>query len=246
MIGDLCVNSLKVKHDQMIIPLSFKYDGSTMWMSLPGIGFEELVEQAIECYGLALSLNLLGVGDLEATAALSYSLVTTLFRRFEHTGYRPDLDGGIKHQQCLHELGPPDHFGHIDLNNLSTTILTRFEVAGNPADLAKAILPLEEVEALTQIDNSQPVHPHRAIALNNCRRPTVQVSLPQVNEDFSVTFEPCRYRKLSADWTETVKSIRAVDGFESFLLPTPFPTLRLAAVEGPVIVVNLSSDARTP
>ncbi len=43
-----------------------------------------------------------------------------------------------------------------------------------------------------------------------------------------------------------VEKIRAVPGFEYFLLPTPFTTLQMAAKEGPVIVINLSevrSDA---
>lgn len=54
------------------------------------------------------------------------------------------------------------------------------------------------------------------------------------------------YQNVLADWTRIVGKIRAVPGFESFLLPTPFTTLQTAAVEGPIIVVNLSkirSDA---
>ncbi len=56
----------------------------------------------------------------------------------------------------------------------------------------------------------------------------------------------CSYQKLSADWTRVVEKIRTVPGFESFLLPTPFTTLQTVALEGPVIVVNISktrSDA---
>lgn len=52
------------------------------------------------------------------------------------------------------------------------------------------------------------------------------------------------YNRLSEEWDEVVWKIREVKGFENFLLPIPFSTLRKAAAEGPVIVVNIS-DGRS-
>lgn len=55
-----------------------------------------------------------------------------------------------------------------------------------------------------------------------------------------------QYRRLSEEWDGVVERIRKVEGFEYFLRPVPFSTLRKAASEGPVIVVNISryrSDA---
>ena len=63
---------------------------------------------------------------------------------------------------------------------------------------------------------------------------------------FLIGVLPCSYQQLLVDWTRVVEKIRGVPGLESFLLPTPFSTLQMAAVGGPVIVVNLSkmrSDA---
>jgi tetratricopeptide (TPR) repeat protein len=55
-----------------------------------------------------------------------------------------------------------------------------------------------------------------------------------------------RFRILSEKWNKTVKRIRQIKGFANFLDPVPFTALRHAAVEGPVIIVNVSdyrSDA---
>lgn len=55
-----------------------------------------------------------------------------------------------------------------------------------------------------------------------------------------------QYRILSEKWDQAVEEIRALDGFEDFLRPAPFSSLRAAAAEGPVIVVNVNryrSDA---
>jgi tetratricopeptide (TPR) repeat protein len=55
-----------------------------------------------------------------------------------------------------------------------------------------------------------------------------------------------KHRILSEKWDEAVRQIRQIDGFTNFLQAVPFSTLRLAATEGPVIIVNISqyrSDA---
>jgi hypothetical protein len=54
------------------------------------------------------------------------------------------------------------------------------------------------------------------------------------------------YNTLSEKWDQIVEEIRALDGFGDFLRATPFAALQQAAVEGPVIVVNVNkyrSDA---
>ena len=54
------------------------------------------------------------------------------------------------------------------------------------------------------------------------------------------------HRILSKDWDDTVKKIRQKEGFADFLQAAPFATLQKAAVEGPVIIVNINryrSDA---
>ncbi|KAG8901187.1 hypothetical protein FRB99_005496 [Tulasnella sp. 403] len=62
------------------------------------------------------------------------------------------------------------------------------------------------------------------------------------------TFEDniSRCRRLTTEWNDTVKEIRALEGLDSFLRPTPFDKLQHAADYGPVIMINVSriqSDA---
>ncbi|KAJ7743149.1 CHAT domain-containing protein [Mycena metata] len=47
-------------------------------------------------------------------------------------------------------------------------------------------------------------------------------------------------RMLQERWDELVHDIRQLDGFEHFLRPVPFKTLRAAADGGPVIMINVS------
>ncbi|EGO26552.1 hypothetical protein SERLADRAFT_414544 [Serpula lacrymans var. lacrymans S7.9] len=49
-----------------------------------------------------------------------------------------------------------------------------------------------------------------------------------------------RYRKLSAQWENTVQEIRQLEGYVHFLMPTPFDELKKAADKGPIIIVNIS------
>ena len=55
-----------------------------------------------------------------------------------------------------------------------------------------------------------------------------------------------RCRILSEEWEKLLGQIRKIEGFSNFLQAIPFATLRTAAAEGPVILVNISeyrSDA---
>ncbi|KAG8902951.1 hypothetical protein FRB99_003919 [Tulasnella sp. 403] len=51
-----------------------------------------------------------------------------------------------------------------------------------------------------------------------------------------------RANRLKAEWERVVEEIRAMEGFEHFLRPTPFAVLQRAAAEGPVILVNISES----
>jgi CHAT domain-containing protein len=50
-----------------------------------------------------------------------------------------------------------------------------------------------------------------------------------------------RHRILSEEWENVIKQIRKVEGFSNFLRAVPFSTLRTAAAEGPVILINISN-----
>lgn len=49
-----------------------------------------------------------------------------------------------------------------------------------------------------------------------------------------------RRRRLSREWEDLVTAVRALPGFENFLMPTPFRQLKAAAADGPVAMVNVS------
>ena len=50
-----------------------------------------------------------------------------------------------------------------------------------------------------------------------------------------------RNRILSEDWERVVERVRTIEGFSNFLQAVPFATLRAAAAEGPVILINISN-----
>ncbi|EGN98391.1 hypothetical protein SERLA73DRAFT_161185 [Serpula lacrymans var. lacrymans S7.3] len=49
-----------------------------------------------------------------------------------------------------------------------------------------------------------------------------------------------RYRKLWGEWDAIIDKIRLMDGFAHFLRPIPLGDLQMAAVHGPVIILNIS------
>ncbi|KAG8984333.1 hypothetical protein FRB93_006631 [Tulasnella sp. JGI-2019a] len=49
-----------------------------------------------------------------------------------------------------------------------------------------------------------------------------------------------RRQKMVADWNHIVEEIRRLEGFENFLGITPFASLQKAALDGPVILINIS------
>ena len=50
-----------------------------------------------------------------------------------------------------------------------------------------------------------------------------------------------RNRILSEDWEKVVQRVRTIEGFNNFLQTVPFATLQAAAVEGPIILINISN-----
>ncbi|KAG9011962.1 hypothetical protein FRB94_007155 [Tulasnella sp. JGI-2019a] len=56
----------------------------------------------------------------------------------------------------------------------------------------------------------------------------------------SVEDQVARHQKMAADWEHTIEEIRQFEGFQNFLGVTPFTSLQNAAVDGPVILVNIS------
>ncbi|WP_169734132.1 CHAT domain-containing protein [Hamadaea tsunoensis] len=56
----------------------------------------------------------------------------------------------------------------------------------------------------------------------------------------AVSRDTDRRMALAREWDGLVEQVRRLDGFEDFLEPPPLATLREAAAEGPVVIVNVS------
>jgi len=54
-------------------------------------------------------------------------------------------------------------------------------------------------------------------------------------------FQMQRCRILTEEWEKLIGQIRKIEGFSNFLQAIPFTTLRTAAAEGPIILVNVSN-----
>ena len=50
-----------------------------------------------------------------------------------------------------------------------------------------------------------------------------------------------RHRILPEKWGKVIEQTRKIEGFSNFLQAVPFSTLRTAAAEGPVILINISN-----
>jgi hypothetical protein len=47
-------------------------------------------------------------------------------------------------------------------------------------------------------------------------------------------------RRKAREWDQVLEQVRSLDGFEHFLAAIPYPELRAAAVDGPVVILNAS------
>ncbi|EIM86040.1 uncharacterized protein STEHIDRAFT_139826 [Stereum hirsutum FP-91666 SS1] len=158
----------------------------------------------------------------------------------------------------------------ISPHNLSSLAVDAASAAIGDGDLRKAVEFLEQGRALLwsrmrgyrhPIERLRPVH--RALAdrfENICReleiiatsfeRPEVDVPVRghrvSMGRDNSFEFVCTRYRELLGVFDAVIGEIRHIDGYSDFMRPKSFSRLQQAAVEGPVVILNLSvhrSDA---
>ena len=82
------------------------------------------------------------------------------------------------------------------------------------------------------------------LALSSESRPPLDSERPRTLAHLEAQMQ--RHRVLSEAWEKLIEQIREIEGFSNFLQAVPFSTLRTAAAEGPVILINISdyrSDA---
>ena len=77
------------------------------------------------------------------------------------------------------------------------------------------------------------------LALSSESRPLLHSERPTTLAHLEAQMQ--RHRILSEKWEKVLEQIRKIEGFDNFLQAVPFSTLRTAAAEGPVILINISS-----
>ncbi|KAF7369640.1 CHAT domain-containing protein [Mycena venus] len=63
---------------------------------------------------------------------------------------------------------------------------------------------------------------------------------PDQRELISFEAESAKYRRLNQRWQDTIKLVRTVPGFESFMRPKTMETLKQAAAHGPIIILTVA------
>jgi hypothetical protein len=140
--------------------------------------------------------------------------------------------------------------------------LSRIETAVEILERGRSLLLTQAGRYRTHIDDLEVINPtlvrefrtiSQRMEASTMRTAVLDASPASARVDPVATYVPSRltgntlklkyrsYQRLSAEWNDVVKKIRTVKGFESFLQPTNFQTLRMAAEEGPIIVVNISA-----
>ncbi|KAG8957179.1 hypothetical protein FRC03_010482 [Tulasnella sp. 419] len=59
------------------------------------------------------------------------------------------------------------------------------------------------------------------------------------SSNMTAELEAFKYWKIAEQWRNCITKIQQLEGFEDFLKPPKYPTLQQAAVNGPVVIVNL-------
>ncbi|KAJ7082493.1 CHAT domain-containing protein [Mycena epipterygia] len=104
-------------------------------------------------------------------------------------------------------------------------------------DELKAVHP-ELAERIQNISNKLEVGSHRAVA-------SIRM-LPAVHKDhMMLDKDDAHYRKLNAEWVEVIDEVRCQPRFQRFLRPKLMNELKAAAINGPIIILNVSRSSCT-
>ncbi|KAJ6566335.1 CHAT domain-containing protein [Mycena capillaripes] len=105
------------------------------------------------------------------------------------------------------------------------------------------------------LDQLEKVHPELAERIRNISKKLEVGShrtvasirmLPAVHKDhMMLDKDDAYYRKLNAEWLETLDEVRRQPGFQRFLQPKLIDELRAAASNGPIVILNASKSSCT-
>ena len=106
-------------------------------------------------------------------------------------------------------------------------------------DQGRSILWSQTSNFKCDLEDLQGVDSNLASDLDNAGKFLAQGCFRDPRDPFSET-DAQLYRRYAEKWEELVHHVRGLPGFHHFLLPSPISTLRMAAAEGPVVIINSS------
>ena len=130
-------------------------------------------------------------------------------------GMIPHSDDGITDNNCSEDIG------EWELSEVESE-----EFTSTSDDLASSYRTAPDIDIIgsnIDVENDNPDFPN--------------VSLDPASESET---DAQLYRQYADKWEELVHRVRGLPGFHHFLLPSPISTLQMAAVEGPVMIINFS------
>ncbi|KAJ7082507.1 CHAT domain-containing protein [Mycena epipterygia] len=96
----------------------------------------------------------------------------------------------------------------------------------------------KKAERIRNISKKLEVGSHRAVA-------SIRM-LPAVHKDhMMLDKDDAHYRKLNAEWVEALNEVRQQPGFQRLLRPKLIDELKAAAINGPIIILNVSRSSCT-
>ncbi|KAJ6524601.1 CHAT domain-containing protein [Mycena vulgaris] len=161
------------------------------------------------------------------------------------------LDVDIRSRQEIlvaaqsHDLGSDAAACAIDL--------ARYETGLELLEAGRSVFWSQSLHLHTPLDDLRASHPLLATKLTELSRKLEQSSFRDTSRNLesdrhhrvmSLEAEGLNCRHLNQEWITAVESIRSsVPGFEDFMQPKPMQTLRVAAVHGPVVVLNAGKSS---
>ncbi|KAJ7879170.1 tetratricopeptide repeat-containing protein [Mycena leptocephala] len=130
--------------------------------------------------------------------------------------------------------------------------LGQYELAIELLEAGRSVLWSQSLHLRTSVDDLQLSHPHLATKLAELSWELERSSFRDTSRNFqsdshhkvmSMEAEGLKCLQLNNEWVQTVESIRLLPGFEDFMRPRRISTLRHAAAQGPVVVLNAGSES---
>ncbi|KAJ7090002.1 CHAT domain-containing protein [Mycena epipterygia] len=122
-------------------------------------------------------------------------------------------------------------------------------------EAGRSVFWSQALQLHTSLDDLQSAHPELAARISNISKQLELGShravasirmLAAVHKDhMMLDSEDAHYRKLNGEWVEALEEVRQQPGFQRFLRPKLMDVLRVAAIHGPIVILNMSESACT-